>query len=131
MAMHDRCPCCGRGSAVESVGGEPSAQTTHAEWCWEWGPKHYKCAVREIKALRAEVAEWKRVAASQAELHGEAEERAERLAEALRKLEEREQSDDALLQQALEALERGAWDTLRGRNAAFAIRERLGLEQED
>lgn len=35
----------------------------------------------EIDALRAEVAEWKRVAAAQAELHGEAEERAEQLAE--------------------------------------------------
>jgi len=38
----------------------------------------------EIEALRAEVAEWKRVAAAQAELHGEAEDRAERMAEALR-----------------------------------------------
>jgi hypothetical protein len=38
----------------------------------------------EIEALRAEVDEWKRVAAAQAELHGEAEARAERLAEALR-----------------------------------------------
>ena len=35
----------------------------------------------EIDALRAEVAEWKRVAAAQAELHGEAEARADRLAE--------------------------------------------------
>ena len=33
--------------------------------------------------------------------------------------------DEALLRQALEALERGAWDTLSGRNAAAAIRERL------
>ena len=38
----------------------------------------------ENERLRAEVAEWKRVAAAQAELHGEAESRAERLAEALR-----------------------------------------------
>jgi hypothetical protein len=38
----------------------------------------------EIEALRAEVAEWKRVASAQAELHGEAEARAERLAEAMR-----------------------------------------------
>lgn len=37
----------------------------------------------ELGALREEVAEWKRVAAAQAELHGEAEARAERLAEAL------------------------------------------------
>lgn len=69
-------------------------------------------------------------ATAQAGLHGEAEARAERLAEALRKLEEREQRDEALLRQALQALESGAWDTLRGRNAAYAIRERLGLEQE-
>ena len=34
--------------------------------------------------------------------------------------------DKALLRQALEALESGAWDTLRGRNAAAAIRARLG-----
>lgn len=38
--------------------------------------------------------------------------------------------DEALLRQALEALERGAWDTLRGRNAAAAIRERLGEEEQ-
>lgn len=59
----------------------------------------------EIKALRAEV---------------------DRLAEALRELEEREQRDEALLRQALKALESGAWDTLRGRNAAAAILDRLG-----
>src|SRR5690606_10673955 len=37
-----------------------------------------------IEALRAEVAEWKRVAAAQAELHDEAEARAEQLVKALR-----------------------------------------------
>lgn len=42
----------------------------------------------EVEALRAEVAEWKRVAAAQAELHGEAEARAEQLADALRIAEE-------------------------------------------
>lgn len=31
--------------------------TTHADDCWGWGPKHYKCAVREIEALRAELDE--------------------------------------------------------------------------
>lgn len=92
----------------------------------------------EIKALRAEVERlradrdsWEQQASDRvADWYAE-HLRAERLAEALRKLEEREQSDEALLRQTLEALERGAWDTLRGRNVAFAIRERLGLEQED
>ena len=37
--------------------------------------------VQRDEAMREEVAEWKRVAAAQAELHGEAEERAEQLAE--------------------------------------------------
>ena|SRR5690606_8521895 len=41
-------------------------------------------STNKIEALRAEVAEWKRVATAQAELHDEAEARAERLAEALR-----------------------------------------------
>ena len=40
----------------------------------------------ERDALRADVAEWKRVAVAQAELHGEAEARAERLVEALEEL---------------------------------------------
>ena len=35
-------------------------------------------------------------------------------------------STEALLRQALKALEHGAWDTLSGRNAAAAIREWLG-----
>ncbi|AMD43490.1 hypothetical protein HWA94_gp51 [Pseudomonas phage ZC08] len=38
----------------------------------------------EVEALWAEVAEWKRVASAQAELHGEAEARAEQLAKTLR-----------------------------------------------
>ncbi len=40
--------------------------------------------------------------------------------------EEQRQRDEELLRMALEALEQGAWDTLRGRNAAADIRERLG-----
>lgn len=43
--------------------------------------------------------------------------------------EEQRQRDEELLRQALKALESGAWDTLRGRNAAAAIRERLGEEE--
>ena len=61
--------------------------------------QYYECALREIELL---VAEWKRVTAAQSE----AKARAERLAEALRELEDREQRDEALLRQALEALER-------------------------
>lgn len=44
----------------------------------------------------------------------------------LRRLHVQAAQDEALLRQALEALERGAWDTLSGRTAAAAIRERLG-----
>ena len=73
-------------------------QITHAPSCWGWGPRHYECAVEEIRLL---VAEWERVSDAKAK----AEARAERLAEALRGLEEREQRDEALLRQALEALE--------------------------
>jgi hypothetical protein len=32
-----------------------SCQSTHSHDCWDWGPKHYECAVREIKVLRVEV----------------------------------------------------------------------------
>ena len=36
-----------------------SRATTHTPGCWNWGPRHYECALREIEALRADVAEWK------------------------------------------------------------------------
>ncbi len=32
-----------------------SRASTHADDCWSWGPAHYECAVREIKALMVEV----------------------------------------------------------------------------
>lgn len=68
----------------------------------------------EIEALRAEV---------------------ERLADALRELEERAQRDEALLRQALEALlgQRGEpdWHTGKQReNAIAALRERLGEKEQ-
>lgn len=107
----------------------------------------WRDAIDEIEALRAEVAEWKRVAAAQAELHGEAEERAEQLAEddawcaeCGAKLENvrpgkhqhptcsqaQPLTDEALLRQALEALDSGHPDIqLR---TAIALRERLGVK---
>jgi hypothetical protein len=134
-------------------------QTTHAQGCWDWGPRHYECALREIEALRAEVAEWKRVAAAQAELHGEAEERAEQLAEddawcaecgvklenvrpgkhqhptcsqaALQRPAAVAQplTDEALLRQALEALELRCGTNAEERNELIpALRERLGVK---
>jgi len=60
-------------------------QITHAPGCWDWGPKHYECAVREIER------------------------------------------DEALLRQALEALELRCGTNADERKELIpALRERLG-----
>lgn len=51
------CPFCDLGKTEIRVGRHDrykSRASTHADGCWSWGPGHYECAVREIKALRAE-----------------------------------------------------------------------------
>jgi DNA repair exonuclease SbcCD ATPase subunit len=219
-----------------------SRASTHADGCWSWGHGHYECAVREIKALQAEVERLRTdlmesdeireklrhlLTRTAAALKGEppagvwhswhdlpekvaqladalealkaenerlrdeverlrtdgasavrwapgsaywsdvlrelfgphardgidvletrwqaALERAERLAEMLRELEEREQSDEAMLRQALEALESADWyigqlewivyspddtgtheERAKVQSAITALRERLG-----
>lgn len=87
----------------------------------------------EIEALRAEVETWRTYARGKHGLWQESVSHAERLAEALRKLEEREQSDTALLRKALEALEfvrsidsLGMVTDGTAKKAIAALRERLG-----
>lgn len=105
--------------------------------------------VAALEAAQAEVDEWKRVAAAQAELYGEAEERAEQLAEDDAwcaecgvKLENvrpgkyqhptcsqaQPLKDEALLRQALEALELRCGTHADERKELIpALRERLGV----
>lgn len=55
------------------------------------------------------------------------------LVHAMHALEEREQRDEALLRQALKALERGAWNNLLAKDAVdtiIALRERLGEKEQ-
>ncbi len=35
-------------------------QSTHADNCWCWGPKHYDCAMREIERLREKLSKMRR-----------------------------------------------------------------------
>ena len=136
-------------------------QSTHADDCWNWGPKHYECAVGKIERLQAEIEQLQADLAESDEireklghlltrtaaaLKGEPPagvwhswhdlpEKATQLVETLRKLEEREQRDEALLREALYALEYASDMTkpedLQGCGCPIctniaALRERLG-----
>ena len=107
-------------------------QTTHAQGCWDWGPRHYECALREIEALRAEDDAWcaecgvklenvrpgkhQHPTCSQAALQ-----RPAAVAQPL--------TDEALLRQALEALELRCGTNAEERNELIpALRERLGVK---
>jgi hypothetical protein len=73
--------------------------------CWPRAQAYARaCVEANVGQLRAEVAEWKRVASAQAELHGESEARAERLEEALRELARWEEGDSIIRKIALDAL---------------------------
>jgi predicted O-linked N-acetylglucosamine transferase (SPINDLY family) len=77
----------------------------------------------ENERLRAEVAEWKRVAAAQAELHGEAEERAEQLVKEVEALRaEVERSERYAEQSERERL----WAEARAERLAEALRVAAG-----
>ena len=121
--------------------------TTHIQDCWDWGPRHYECAVREIKALRAEVERLRTDGASAVrwapgsaywsdvlrELFGPNARDGINVVEARWRAElERANTAEALLRQALEALEffRDTAiceaGTAVATEAIAALRERLG-----
>lgn len=72
MSLEELRAECGKLQTVDAT--SPELLLIHAMHALE------ECVQRD-EAMRAEVDEWKRVAAAQAELHGEAEERADQLAE--------------------------------------------------
>ena len=67
-----KCPECNAPTSVKETRGnkrrrvcfndhlfttyeEHKPQITHAEGCWAWGPRHYHCALNEIKNLQDEL----------------------------------------------------------------------------
>lgn len=77
MSLEELRAECGKLTTAD--GTSPELLLIHAMHALE------ECVQRD-EAMRAEVAEWKRVASAQAELHGEAEARADKLAEALEEI---------------------------------------------
>lgn len=93
-----------------------SRASTNADNCWSWGHEHYECAVREIEALRADLAESDEIRETLGHiltrtanaLKGEPPEGTwhswHDLPEKATQLAERVQRDEDLLRQALKAL---------------------------
>ena len=42
--------------ARKALASQAPLATTHYEGCWDSGPKHYECALLEVKRLRSESA---------------------------------------------------------------------------
>ena len=38
---------------------QSAENTTHADSCWSWGPRHYECALREIARQREVIETWR------------------------------------------------------------------------